>query len=450
MRRFHFTLNQDALRQFVCATLAIGCISAVVAAEAPPPPGSTQYRPMQYAGSEWHGSTYWTAGGWARVGKDWQHPGPVGFVVRRFVLPEDGTVTVSGRVAKGDIGGGDGVELEVRLDDKVVWKDRMEAHDTKGHALELKLEVRKGQALRFAVAAGSTIQHDTTVWNPVVTYANGARYQASTGFSNEQGKHGWWYEIDVKQGMMPPTDAANGAKPIAPPSALPEMRDLDLAAMVEIEWLLEDGLYGKQCDFAPAVATHITKATQLLADLQTALPSGALDAEKAELVRLAEKAVRKEAVNRELYLQVRQLKRRIALRNPLLNFDRLLFVKRVPTSYSHLVMQYFGWRARPGGGLFVLEEPGRSLEVRDILGGKLATGNVLEPSLSYDGKRIVFSYVELKDFRMRPEDDRPDGEDRGYYHIFTVNIDGTDLRQVTSGPYDDLMPTWLPDGGIAF
>ena len=45
-------------------------------------------------------------------------------------------------------------------------------------------------------------------------------------------------------------------------------------------------------------------------------------------------------------------------------------------------MQYFGWRARPGGGLFILDEPGRSLACRDILGGKLAGGNVLEPRLS--------------------------------------------------------------------
>ena len=97
----------------------------------------------------------------------------------------------------------------------------------------------------------------------------------------------------------------------------------------------------------------------------------------------------------QLYFRVRSLKRRIVLANPLLDFQQLLFCKRVPTSYSHLVMQYFGWRARPGGGLFVLEHPGHSLACRDILGGKLQTGNVLEPRLSFDGKRIVFSYVEL-------------------------------------------------------
>ena len=31
-----------------------------------------------------------------------------------------------------------------------------------------------------------------------------------------------------------------------------------------------------------------------------------------------------------------------------------------------------------------------------------------------------------------------------------MNVDGTGLKQLTRGPYDDLMPTYLPDGGIAF
>ena len=99
---------------------------------------------------------------------------------------------------------------------------------------------------------------------------------------------------------------------------------------------------------------------------------------------------------RLLYQQIRWLKRQIALANPLLDFGPLQFCKRVPTSYSHLVMQYYGWRARPGGGIFVLERPGHSLACRDLLDGRLAHGNVLEPRLSYDGRRIVFSFVACR------------------------------------------------------
>ena len=99
-------------------------------------------------------------------------------------------------------------------------------------------------------------------------------------------------------------------------------------------------------------------------------------------------------------------------------------------------MQYFGWRARPGGGLFVLEEPGRSLACRDILSGRLADGNVLQPQLSWDAKRIVFSFVKT----LREQRDPSllnNRTDEGFYHIYEVNADGTGLRQLTSGPYDE-------------
>jgi hypothetical protein len=39
---------------------------------------------------------------------------------------------------------------------------------------------------------------------------------------------------------------------------------------------------------------------------------------------------------------------------------------------------------------------------------------------------------------------------RHYYHLWQVRVDGTGLRRLTDGPYDDLMPCYLPDGGIAF
>jgi hypothetical protein len=89
------------------------------------------------------------------------------------------------------------------------------------------------------------------------------------------------------------------------------------------------------------------------------------------------------------------------------------------------------------------------LACRDILQGKLAGGNVLQPQLSWDAKRIVFSFV--KTLPEQPDPGALDNRsDEGFYHIYEVNADGTGLRQLTAGPYDDLMPTYLPDGGIAF
>ncbi len=79
----------------------------------------------------------------------------------------------------------------------------------------------------------------------------------------------------------------------------------------------------------------------------------------------------------------------------------------------------------------------------------MADGNILEPRLSFDGQRIVFSFVRCPDGPLDANSISND-VDEGFYHIWTVNTDGSQLRQLTRGPYDDLMPTWLPDGGIVF
>jgi hypothetical protein len=73
--------------------------------------------------------------------------------------------------------------------------------------------------------------------------------------------------------------------------------------------------------------------------------------------------------------------------------------------------------------------------------GKLITllddprGGVRDPQVHYDGNRILFSY-------------RKGGTEQ--YHLYEINADGTGLRQLTDGLYDDIEPTYLPDGDIVF
>ncbi len=62
-------------------------------------------------------------------------------------------------------------------------------------------------------------------------------------------------------------------------------------------------------------------------------------------------------------------------------------------------------------------------------------GTVRDPQVSYNGQTILFSY-------------RPGGTDQ--FHLYEFNRDGSGLKQLTHGIYDDFEPTYLPDGGIAF
>ena len=64
------------------------------------------------------------------------------------------------------------------------------------------------------------------------------------------------------------------------------------------------------------------------------------------------------ADRRDSYFEARRLVRQIAFCNPLLDFDKLLFVKRHdPGGVFHMCDQYYGCNAKPGGGLFVLDDP---------------------------------------------------------------------------------------------
>lgn len=62
-------------------------------------------------------------------------------------------------------------------------------------------------------------------------------------------------------------------------------------------------------------------------------------------------------------------------------------------------------------------------------------GAVRDPQVHYDGQKILLSY-------------RPGGED--HFHLYEFVLDSRDLRQLTSGPFDDIEPTYLPDGKILF
>lgn len=63
------------------------------------------------------------------------------------------------------------------------------------------------------------------------------------------------------------------------------------------------------------------------------------------------------------------------------------------------------------------------------------TGFILDMSLSFDAKKILFSYKETNN---------------SPFHIWEINTDGTGLKQLTKGYYHDVSPIYLPGGKILF
>jgi len=209
----------------------------------------------------------------------------------------------------------------------------------------------------------------------------------------------------------------------------------------------------------------IRRTGALLADLKVNVPGRRIGDFESRLAKLKERAEQTDtadtAARHCLYEDVCVLRRQIAFTNPLLNFDKIVFIKRHPSRFDHMCDQYYGFNAVPGGGLFVIEKPfSNKPALRDLLaravcergrlqGRQLAPGAFLAPDLSSDGKTVVFAYTEAEQ-DPNPKAKTHEWNERSTFHIFKINTDGTGLTQLTDGKVNDFDPCWLPDGRIAF
>ncbi|MGD0092610.1 MAG: discoidin domain-containing protein [Planctomycetota bacterium] len=149
---------------------------------------------------------------------------------------------------------------------------------------------------------------------------------------------------------------------------------------------------------------------------------------------------------RELYRQAHQAIRKLVFSDPLLAFDKLLFVKRVTFRSSHIYTDYFDGSHDFGGNLCVLSPVAPDGKVTELV-PELNGGIFGRCDLSCDAQKVVFSYKK-----------RGSG-----YRIYEVAMDGTGLRQLTQDGadepdmlkqfghgYDDMDPCYLPNGKIMF
>jgi len=237
----------------------------------------------------------------------------------------------------------------------------------------------------------------------------------------------------------------------------------------------------------------LRRTAALVADVQrmpTAPDLSAMAAELEDLRTAADASDVSEVLLRyDLFEKVCKLRRKIAFCNPLLDFDEIAFIKRQGSLYSHMVDQFYGITAQPGGGLYVVSDAfGDEPKLRDVLadrvvqrgrleGQKLSGGPsrkwnlsfydrtaslrgeeteggaFLSPDLSFDGKQILFAYAECRGDRnhqVHTDFSRGHWDEGRCYHVFKVNVDGSGLEQLTDGTFNDFDPCWLPGGRIVF
>ncbi len=244
-------------------------------------------------------------------------------------------------------------------------------------------------------------------------------------------------------------------------------------AMVEADWTAQEHRKGRE-PHAPRAIRHVLSRTdRLLNDLRRMPNAPDLRSEARALEPLRRQVDRTDSLDEParlaLYRQLRSVTREMALKNPLLASRPVVFLKRrrfICQMLHEYIGYYYNYADVAGGGVYVLEQPGRSLKVRDLIGGRLPRGNYATLALSYDGSTIYFAFAEVRPFDRRyprraewtilPSADRVPkelnyyGPGRSSFHIFAVDADGKNLRQLTDGLEDDFDPCPLPDGDLAF
>ncbi len=123
---------------------------------------------------------------------------------------------------------------------------------------------------------------------------------------------------------------------------------------------------------------------------------------------------------------------------PMAEVHKIVFAARKPGQDGHWYANFGYYAPDPNRKAYT---EGAKLYAFDV-GRKEASvmledakGGIRDPQIQYDGAKMLFSY-------------RPGGTEN--YHLYEMNVDGTDLRQLTSGPYDDIEPSYLPNGEIVF
>jgi hypothetical protein len=237
--------------------------------------------------------------------------------------------------------------------------------------------------------------------------------------------------------------------PVAARAARPEA---GLQAMVEQDWSRQEQRRGRTAESPQAVGEAIARAAR---HLERARPRpGSLEATAdrdalSEMQRAADRLESLDAPARlALYQRARWFTRRLVLSDPLLAGKPLLFMKR-NRFISQMLHEYLGYfydyGRVEGGGVYVLDRPGLSLELRDLVQGRLPRGNFTTLACSYDARTIYFAFAERAE--TKPDFYSPQ---RRSFQVFAVGADGSDLRRLTEGLEDNFDPCPLPDGGIAF
>ena len=171
------------------------------------------------------------------------------------------------------------------------------------------------------------------------------------------------------------------------------------------------------------------------------------------------------ATQRQLWLEARRQARVIALAQPELPDSILCYTRFALHHKPNVCGIHYNWAYKPGGDLCVVSgfKTGTPT-VKTLLNGKLGPGHLHGMDLWFDGDRIVFGWASQpnwppKDAKGNPLNLIHNQNNYAYelskltepLHLYELDLKTGQTAQLTRHHFfNDLEPTYLPDGAIAF
>lgn len=215
------------------------------------------------------------------------------------------------------------------------------------------------------------------------------------------------------------------------PAQTPETRRLSAEAaraILQEDWLFQaDG----KADVA-RVRQEITWTRQLIHRIEQDPRAPDFSAELGALKEI-EQHLPLDGDVTPVYFLVREIKRRVMFKNPAIDFDTLMFIDQPypqGSEWQHETRHRLGYMAVPGGRLLLLRGLSPDGDIRQLAPQLPLHGSFWRFDLSYDAKRAVFCF--------KPHNEKS-------FHLYEIDLEGGQIRQLTWGPYDDLDPIYSPD-----
>lgn len=223
-------------------------------------------------------------------------------------------------------------------------------------------------------------------------------------------------------------------------------------SQIEADWARQEKVTRKLEITDPrALDGALARGRLMIADMQSMGARKEAAAASAELDRVENERANGDIA--DLYIRTRWAIRNLALANPRIDFNEIVFVKRQWPKYNHQCSHRVGEAQIPGANICVLKGLSPDGDIRHILDEEMAKGGVGRFDLSYDARRVVFPWAKPRNPPTRYGSNRPGtrGGSCHMYDVYEINVDGTGLKQLTDVvDAEDTEPCYLPDGRVAF